>query len=206
MPGGVEPDHPADRPRLGMARVGADLPAERGELGVEHVEDHARLDHDVVGADLDDPPEVAAEVDDQARPERLAGQAGPGPPGVERDRVLGGVADQGDEVLAGPRDDHAERVDLVEAGVVRVGGPLDRLEQEFAAEDAPEIVVNPRPALIHGVVASSDSVRGAGGVLKSAEIVAGSDRIVHHTGRTVAEVAGAGRRPEIEGGWTGAEG
>ena len=46
--GGVEPDHPADRPRLGAARVGAEPPAERGELRVQDVEHHARL-HDDAG-------------------------------------------------------------------------------------------------------------------------------------------------------------
>ena len=79
---------------------------------------------------------MAAEVDDQARPERLAGQARPRASGMERDRLLGGVPDQGDEVVLGPRHDDAERVDLVEAGVVRVRGALDRLEQQFAVDHA----------------------------------------------------------------------
>ena len=112
-----------------------------------------------IGPDRYDSPEMAAEVDHQARPEGLTRQARSGPSSVQRDLVFSRVTDQSGHVFAVPGHDHAQRVDLVKAGVVGVGRPLDRLEQKFAAENASKIVVNPGPLLVHGEVASWESNR-----------------------------------------------
>ena len=146
-----------------MARVRPQPPAQRCKLGVEHVQDHPGLDDDVVRPHAHDPAEMAAEVDHQPGAERLPRQAGPGPPRMERDRVLRRVPDQGDDVLVRPGDYRAQGVDLVEAGVVRVRRAPDRLEQEFAAEDAPEVVVNPGPAFVHGGLAIDRNRKGERG-------------------------------------------
>jgi hypothetical protein len=134
-----------------MARVGADHSAEGREPGVQDVENDSWLDDDPVRTDRNDSPEMAAEINDETRAESLASQAGSCPSGVERDRVLGGIADEGCDVLTRPRDDDTEGVNLVKTRVVRVRGPLDRLEEKFAAEDTSQIVVNPGPELVHVV-------------------------------------------------------
>ena len=155
-PGGVQADHPPDRPRLGVAGVRADPAAEGAEFAVQSVEDDARLHDDVIGTDFDDPAEVATEINDQARSQGLARQAGPSASGMKRDRVFGGVANQGDQIIKGPRDHHAERVDLVQAGVVGVSRPPDWLEQQLPRDDPPEIIMNPSPIFVHGTFFSSN--------------------------------------------------
>ena len=120
-----------------MAGVGADLSTELGEPGVQHVQDDAGLDDDVLGADLDDPSEMAAEVDDKARPERLASQARTSPSGMQGDGPLGSIADQGRQILPIPRHDDAEGIDLVETGVVGVRRALQRFEQGIRRRGCP---------------------------------------------------------------------
>ncbi len=127
----------------------------RGELVVQDVEHHPRLHDHRLGRDRDDPAEVAAEVDDQPLAERLARHGGPRPSRVDGQAPLGRVPDQVHHVGLGPRRDHPERVDLVQAGVVRVRGPFERLEQQLALDDPAQVVVNAGATLVHGWVETS---------------------------------------------------
>ena len=112
----------SSRRRAGLRadRVGAEPPAERGELARSGRRARPPAGRPRSRADRDDPAEVAAEVDDQPRPERPARPAR-SPPRAHgsgsRSRPRSGRPSP--RRRCGPGDDHAERVDLVEAGVVR---------------------------------------------------------------------------------------
>jgi hypothetical protein len=141
-PGGVVGQHAADGTPVAAGRVGGEAAADAGQLGVQVAVDHPRLDADPVGADLEDVAEVPAQVDDEAGAEGLAGDAGAGPARHERHLVLGGVADDGLDVLLVPRDDHAERPDLEDAGVGAVERAAQVVEQDVAADNAAQVVAD----------------------------------------------------------------
>ena len=150
QPGRVDPDHPAQRPGAGIHRHRLQPPSQRRELGIERIEHEAGLDDHMVSGDLDDLPEMAAEIDHQPRTERSPSRVRPRPPGMQGDPMLGRVTDDRRHVVLGPRDDHPQGIDLVQAGVVRVGGPIEGLEIELADDESPQVIENPRTMLIHG--------------------------------------------------------
>ena len=92
------------------------------------VEHHARLNHNALGGDRNDPTEMATEVDDQSRAQDTARRVGPGPACLHGDLVLRGVSDRGRHILLGPGDDHPEGVDLINAGIMRVTRAFEWLE------------------------------------------------------------------------------
>ncbi len=115
----------------------------------------ARLGDRALGEVRELASQMPAEVDDQTRPERPAGRSGPGPSGVDGDGILGRITDDRHHVVVRCGDDHAEGIDLVEAGVMRIGRALQGLEQHLAFEEPTQVVMNPGTAFIHGSVATS---------------------------------------------------
>ena len=85
---------------------------------------------------------MSAEIDDEAGAERFAGQAGAGAAGDQGSLVLAGVADQGLHVLLVARHDDAERLDLEDRGVGAVQVARQVVEEEFAFDDAFEVVAD----------------------------------------------------------------
>src|SRR5262249_25413025 len=91
-------------------------------------------------ADGDDLAEVPAEIDDEAGAERLAGHAGAGAAGHQRDLVLAGVADQGAHVVLVARHHDAGRHHLEDGGVGAVEAARQVVEEQVALDDPLEVV------------------------------------------------------------------
>ena len=73
----------------------------------------------------------------------------PPPRGVIGTPCRAAICDGADDVLARPRDDHAERLDLIDAGVGGVERARDAIEAHLAVDRAFEVALqrsdNPRP-------------------------------------------------------------
>ena len=147
-PGRVVADHAAEGGPAGGGHVRPEGEAERRQLAVEAVEHHARLHpHPPAGhVDLADAVEVLGAVDDEARPDRLAGQAGAAAAGGDRHAELGRDLHGGDEVVGGAGHDDAERLDLVVAGVGGVQPAGGVVEPDLAGEVAAEVADERVPA------------------------------------------------------------
>src|SRR5262249_31035429 len=78
--------------------------------------------------------EVLTTIQDDAGADGLAGEAGAAAAGGEGHLHLGGDLDRGAHVLDGARDDHAERLDLVDAGVGAVQPARGGVEAHLAGE------------------------------------------------------------------------
>src|SRR5262249_30166448 len=117
--GRVVADHAAQVGPAGGGHVGAELQAVRRQLAVELIEDHTRLHagRAAGGINGEDLVEVLAAVDDDAGADGLAREAGAAAARGDGHAHLGGDLDGGVKVLRGPRQDDAERLDLVDAGV-----------------------------------------------------------------------------------------
>ena len=93
---------------------------------------------------------MAAEVDHDAVAERTASRVGSRPASMERDPMLGGITHDRRDVVLGPRNDHPQRVDLVEARIVRVRRTIQGLEVELTGNEPSQVVINSGATLIHG--------------------------------------------------------
>ena len=92
--------------------------------------------------------EMLAEIHDQSRAQRFAGDSGAGAARDQGQLVLGGVADQGLHVLLVARHGHAERLHLEDAGVGAVQRPGEFVEVQLALEEPLEVVGEPAALLI----------------------------------------------------------
>ena len=103
---------------------------------VELVEHHARLypGHARCRIDVEDAVQILAAIEDDARPDRLAGQAGAAAARGDRHLHLAGDLHGGNEVGHGARNDDAERLDLVNAGVGAVELARSEVETHFALQ------------------------------------------------------------------------
>ncbi len=140
-PRGVGGQHAADGAFL-LGRVGSEPPALGQQPLVQLPQHHPRLDAHRVAADLEDLPEVPAQVHDQAGPQRLAGQAGAGAAGDQGELVLAGIADQGEYVGFVLRNSHSQGLDLEKRSVGAVKHPRQIVQEQRALDQALEVVTN----------------------------------------------------------------
>ncbi len=103
---------------------------------VERVEDDARLDgHGArVAVEGDDAVEVFAVVDDECGADRLPALGAAGAARQERDLELAADVEGRAHVGVGTRDQHADRLDLVDRGVRRVTAARRTVEQHVAGD------------------------------------------------------------------------
>ena len=67
--------------------------------------------------DRDDLAEMPAQVQHDPGAQGSSAGVRPAASGVYRDPVLRGVARNRDHIVLGPRDDHAQRIDFIQAGI-----------------------------------------------------------------------------------------
>ncbi len=134
----------------------------RGEGAVECVEDDAGLDagRAAGGVNIEDLVKVLAAIEDDAGADRLTRQARSSAARRDRHVHLGGDLHGGDDVLGGLRDDDAERLDLVDAGVGAVEAARGEVEADLAgqvlAQVAGEVVAAEFGEVGHGACIVSD--------------------------------------------------
>ncbi len=123
--GGVVADHAAEGGAVERGRVGAEHEAVLGGVAVEVEADHARLDLDRLRfrVEVANVGQVAGAIDHQGRAHRLAGQAGARAARQHRHVQLAGDLHDGAQVVAGAREDHAQRPHLMEALALRRAAP-----------------------------------------------------------------------------------
>ena len=101
------------------------------------------LNHDGgVVADLDDPPHIAGKIEDQPPSDRPAAGPRPASARMDRDTVLGAVANRGGDVLGRLRPEHPDRKRLKIAGVGAVQLRDDRVAPHIAGDQAAQIVLD----------------------------------------------------------------
>ena len=114
-----------------------------GEARVERGTGDAGWTRTVSAADFDDVAKVLAEIDDEAGAERFAGEAGAGAARDQRDALFAGVAHQVAHVVLVARHDDAGGLDLEDAGVGAVEDARHVVEEEFALDEALQVVLEP---------------------------------------------------------------
>ena len=139
-----------------MAGSGPNSRPLAAEVAIERGEHDARLHADAVALVGHDAAEVAREIDDQPAAERLAGQAGAGAAGVDRQMILGRVADRGDHVVDRPRPHDAQRPQLVDAGVAGVELREEVVAADVALQQAAQVFFDSLLVWVHGEVRIAD--------------------------------------------------
>src|SRR5439155_17490456 len=147
-PGGVGGEHTPQRTGVAAGRVRREAAAELRQPGVDLPQRDARLRPQRSVGDFDDLAEMLAEIHDQSRAQRFAGDSGAGAARDQGQLVLGGVADQALHVLLVARHGHAERLHLEDAGVGAVQRPGEFVEVQLALEEPLEVVGEPAALLI----------------------------------------------------------
>jgi hypothetical protein len=102
----------------------------------------ARLNADAVPLICHDTAEIAGEINDQATAERFARQAAACAAGVERQLVLGCVANGGDDVGDRARPYNPQRLQLVDARVAGVKLSEQIVAADIAGDEAAEIFLD----------------------------------------------------------------
>ncbi len=115
---------------------------------VEPLVDNPRLDADLLVAGGDHAAEMAGEVEDQALSQRFSGQSRTGTAGVERDLLLRRVLNAGHDVGRRARPDHAQRSDLVNAGVAGEQLQEHVVATDLSVDEAPQVVLDAFALLI----------------------------------------------------------
>ncbi len=117
--GAVVADRAADRGAAAAGRIRAEHQAVRPQRGVEMVQHDARLaPHPArLRIDLHDPVQVFAGVYNHGPAHRLPGQAGAGAARQDGHTLLRADRHRGDDFLDRARNDHADGLHLVDAGV-----------------------------------------------------------------------------------------
>ena len=132
--------HPADRGAAGGGEIRCESQSERSQVGVEIVEHDAGLDARpaFVGVDLEDAIQVLRRVEHQAGADRLAGLRRAAAARRDRRAVLRRQFHHARHVLGRAWHDHADRLDLVDAGVGRVQRARDAIESDLAVNGVVE--------------------------------------------------------------------
>ena len=144
--------HPANGGAAGRRHIRGEAEVEWPQLRVQLIQHHARLDPgpSLVGVDLENPVQVLRGIEHQAGANRLAGLRRAAAAWRDRDAVAGGHVDGLNDPFGRTGNDHAQRLNLVDAGVGRVEGPRHAVE--------PHLTVNGRfkfalEGLAHGLLA-----------------------------------------------------
>ena len=141
---------PPTVPILALTGTGSSRRPRGASSAFKRLEHDSGLDDDAIRRDLDDLAEMAAEVDDEPVAEGAASRVGPRPAGMDRNPMLGGIAHNRRHVVLGSRNDHSQRVDLVQAGIMRIRCTVQRLEVELTGDQSSQIVIDAGATLIHG--------------------------------------------------------
>ena len=125
---GVVGHHAADGGAAGRRHIRGEAQVERPQRGVQLVEHHARLHARplLVGVDLENPVQVLRGVEHQAGANGLAGLRGAAAARRDGHAVAGRDVHRLRDRFGRARNDDAERLDLVDAGVGRVQRARDR--------------------------------------------------------------------------------
>jgi hypothetical protein len=150
MPRGIDADHSPHGGDVAIARNWLKSAPQWRQLSIQHVEYDPRLDHNMLRADRDDLAEMAAHVDNQPRTQRPTAGVSPGPTQMNRNMILGRIANDVHHVIFISWNDHSQRIDLVKTCIVRVGSSLQGLEIKVAPDYSPQIVIYPSAAFVHG--------------------------------------------------------
>ena len=145
--GRIRREHAADRADGPAGGVGSEASALLGESRIEGRERDAGLDADPVGPDLDDLAERLRQIDDDAAPQRFAGDAGAGPARNQRDLVLERVADEFGKIGFIARHHDAGRLDLEDARVGAVDVASDVVEAYVPLEEPSQVVADSASSL-----------------------------------------------------------
>ena len=175
---GIDGNHASYGGDVGIVRDRFQPTPHRRQLRIEEVEHDARLNDDVVRLDRDDSAKMATEIDHQPGTQRSAPCIRPGPSGMHGNPVFRRVSDDGHYIVLAPRDDHPQRIDLVNTRVMSVRCTIEGLEIEFPLDDAPQIVINPSTSLVHGggITSASRSPYRVGRIVKAWHRRKGEDR------------------------------
>ena len=149
-PGRIDADHTPQSADPGVDRNRFQPATQGSQLGVQGLEHDAWLDDNAVRRDLDDLSEMAAEVDHDAVAEGTTSRVGSRTASMERDSMLGGIPHDRRDVVLGPRNDHPQRIDLIETCIMRIRRTVQRLEVELTGNEPSQIVIDTGATLIHG--------------------------------------------------------
>ncbi len=133
--GGVVADHAAQVGPACGCYIGTELQVMGGQGAIELVEHHAGLNARAARCRIDrqNLVEILAAVQDNARTNGLPGKTGSAAAGRNGNAHLSGNLHGDDNVLHGARDHHAQRFDLVNAGIRAVKLPRTGVKAHFAA-------------------------------------------------------------------------
>ena len=136
--GRVVGHHAAQRGAVAGAGIGSEHQAVRLELRVEQIEVDAGLHARpaLLRVDLQHLIHVLGEVDDERRADRLARQRRAAAARQHADAVPGGQFDGGRDIVGMPRNNDADWLDLVVAGVGRIQHAAGAIEAHLAIHTA----------------------------------------------------------------------
>ena len=140
--GVVEGQDAAHRGHAAGRRVGAELPAERGQIAIELAQHDARLHRDRVAVDAHDPPHGPAKSSTRPGPSDSPARPVPAPRAWIGMRLLGGIPHGGLHVGQPARPHDAQRPHLIDAGVGGVHLRERIVAMDFAREQAAQVGLN----------------------------------------------------------------
>jgi hypothetical protein len=148
----VQRQHASHGGHMRHRRIGAEEPTSRGEELIQLSMHDAGLHTDAVGLNVEYSAHEMREVNDQARPQRFAGESRSRAAGVNGNAVVGGIANRSDHVGRVSRTDHAERANFVKAGIRRVQLHMGVVAEDFPMQQAAKVSLNAFPFRVHGGV------------------------------------------------------
>ena len=147
--GRVDRHDASHRGHVAHRRVGAEHQALGGEKAIERRQHHAGLHPHALAVDRQDAAEIAREIDDDPAAERLARQARARAARINRDIVLCRVLRPWRRRLERSRPHHAERTQLVNAGVGRIELRVEVVAADFASQHAPQVFFDSLVLWVH---------------------------------------------------------
>src|SRR5262249_14954014 len=147
---GVVADHAAEVGPAGGGDIGTELQAVDRECAVQLVEHQAGLHAggEPLRIDAEELVEILAAVDDDAGADGLARETGAAAARRDRHVHFKGDLDGGMEILKSTRNDDAERLDLVDAGVGAVELTTGAVEADLALEMAVQMLGERLPLVL----------------------------------------------------------
>ena len=119
----------------------------------------AGLDADRFGIGAHDAAHRFGEIENQTGAQRFAGQAGACAARMDGNSLFGGVADDGGDVGGIARPHHAQRLDLIDAGVAGVQLNEQIVAPHVAGDESAQVVLNSLAFGIHGKSSQASGAR-----------------------------------------------
>ena len=128
--------HAANRGAAGRRHIGREAKVERAQLRVQVVKHHAGFHArpPLVGVDLEDPVQVLRRIEHQSRANGLTGLRGAAASGRDRHTMPRSDVHRVHYRFGRAREDHAQRLDLIDAGVGRVERARDAIEPHLTVD------------------------------------------------------------------------